>query len=101
MISPGQVRAARAFLNWRQADLAKAAGISEGSVKNVEGGNNDSHPSTLRSHPSTLRAVQSALEIAGVIFIEENGDGPGVRLRKQKSAEQGTRPEDLNASNDG
>ena len=94
MVSPGQVRAARAFLNWKQTDLANAAGISEGSVKNVERGNTD-------SYPATLRAVQSALEIAGVIFIEENGDGPGVRLRKQKSAEQGTRPEDLNASNDG
>jgi hypothetical protein len=23
-----------------------------------------------------------ALEAAGVIFVEENGDGPGVRLRK-------------------
>ncbi len=24
----------------------------------------------------------AALEAAGVIFIEQNGDGPGVRLRK-------------------
>jgi hypothetical protein len=23
-----------------------------------------------------------ALELAGVIFVEENGEGPGVRLRK-------------------
>jgi hypothetical protein len=31
-----------------------------------------------------LRAlrVRAALESAGVIFVEENGDGPGVRLRK-------------------
>jgi hypothetical protein len=27
-------------------------------------------------------ALQAALEAAGVIFIEENGEGPGVRLRK-------------------
>jgi hypothetical protein len=28
--------------------------------------------------------MNSALEAAGVIFVEENGDGPGVRLRKAK-----------------
>ena len=32
--------------------------------------------------PRTLQAVRSALEAAGVIFIDENGEGPGVRLRK-------------------
>jgi hypothetical protein len=30
-----------------------------------------------------MKAVQTALEVAGVIFVEENGDGPGVRLRKK------------------
>ncbi len=29
-----------------------------------------------------LRATVEAHEAAGVIFIEENGEGPGVRLRK-------------------
>ena len=28
--------------------------------------------------------MNSALELAGVIFVEENGEGPGVRLRKAK-----------------
>jgi hypothetical protein len=28
-------------------------------------------------------AVRRALEMAGVEFIDENGGGPGVRLRKQ------------------
>jgi hypothetical protein len=32
--------------------------------------------------PATLAAIQRALEAAGVIFVEENGEGPGVRLRK-------------------
>jgi hypothetical protein len=27
--------------------------------------------------------MKSALETAGVIFIDENGEGPGVRLRKE------------------
>jgi hypothetical protein len=33
---------------------------------------------------STLTSMQSALEAAGVIFVEENGDGAGVRLKKAK-----------------
>ena len=28
-------------------------------------------------------AERRALESAGVIFVEENGEGPGVRLRKK------------------
>lgn len=26
--------------------------------------------------------IRSSLEAAGVIFVDENGEGPGVRLRK-------------------
>jgi hypothetical protein len=36
-------------------------------------------------HPRTLDAIRSALEKAGVIFVEENGEGPGVRLKKKKA----------------
>jgi hypothetical protein len=32
----------------------------------------------------TLAAIRRALVAAGVIFVEENGDGPGVRLRKKE-----------------
>ena len=31
---------------------------------------------------SKRNLVKSALESAGVIFVEENGEGPGVGLRK-------------------
>jgi hypothetical protein len=33
-----------------------------------------------------VAAIRVALEAAGVIFVEENGEGPGVRLRKPKPA---------------
>ncbi len=33
----------------------------------------------------TLRLLQWALESAGVEFIDENGGGPGVRLRERQS----------------
>jgi hypothetical protein len=35
------------------------------------------------SKQSTMDKLQQALEAAGVDFIDENGGGPGVRLRKR------------------
>jgi len=32
---------------------------------------------------ATLQAIRRAFEMAGVQFIDENGGGPGVRLRKR------------------
>ncbi|MNV51180.1 hypothetical protein D3C71_1432200 [compost metagenome] len=66
------------MLDWKQTDLAKAAGLSEMSVKNVEKGQKDSRMSTIQS-------IRSALETAGILFIDQNGNGPGVRLRDRQA----------------
>lgn len=65
------------MLDWKQTDLAAASGLSEMSVKNVEKGQKDSRMSTIQS-------IRSALESAGIIFIDQNGNGPGVRLRDRQ-----------------
>ena len=39
---------------------------------------------TLKSSVENLLKVQQALEDAGVIFIDEDEEGPGVRLRKAR-----------------
>jgi hypothetical protein len=31
-----------------------------------------------------VKAARGALESAGIVFVDENGHGPGVRLRKSK-----------------
>jgi len=36
----------------------------------------------MAAHMSTVAALRKALEAAGVEFIDENGGGPGVRLRE-------------------
>ena len=36
---------------------------------------------------ANLAAIRAALEAAGVVFVDENGHGPGVRLRKSAGGE--------------
>lgn len=73
-----QLKAARALVGWEQAQLAEAATVSVNTVRNMEAAGAD----PVRGRLDTLGKLQAALEAAGVIFIEENGEGPGVRLRK-------------------
>lgn len=64
------------MLEWKQTDLATAAGISEMSVKNVEKGSTD-------SRVSTLQAIRAALENAGIEFINNDRGEGVVKLRAQ------------------
>lgn len=75
-ISPDQCRAARALVEMDQAVLAQRASVSRNTVVDFEKG---------RRVPTAnnLAAIRSALEGAGVLFIAENGAGPGVRLAKR------------------
>jgi transcriptional regulator with XRE-family HTH domain len=75
MISPAQCRMARAALELGVRDLAELAGVSAMTVTRFENGHS-------QGYPETLSKLQGALENAGVIFVEENGEGPGVRLKK-------------------
>lgn len=77
MISASQCRAARALLAWSQSDLCQAANVGRATLANFE-----SEKST--PYERTLRDIRTALETAGVIFIDQNGSGPGVRLRERQ-----------------
>ena len=73
-----QVRAARGLLGWSQSRLAEEARLSLPTVKRYESS------SPIRVSPDAIAALQRALERAGVIFVAENGGGPGVRLKKKR-----------------
>jgi hypothetical protein len=60
--------------------LAFRVGVSEKTVMTFKSGE-------PRSRPLDLGLVRERLEAAGVIFVEENGEGPGVRLRKRPRVE--------------
>jgi transcriptional regulator with XRE-family HTH domain len=76
LIFPDQIRMARAALNWSVRDLAKKAGLTPNTVSRIENG--------AESFASSLQRIQAALEAGGVLFIEQNGGGPGVRLRDRQ-----------------
>ncbi len=76
-ISPSQVRAARAMLAWSMTDLAKAAGVSVSTVKRFD----DERLAPVTD--GTVALMRDALETEGVRFLPDDGNGPGVRLRRR------------------
>jgi DNA-binding XRE family transcriptional regulator len=76
-VTSAQVKMARAALDWTVRDLAKATGLHRNTINNVEVGR-------YGGDPDTLQKIEKALVAAGVVFIDENGGGPGVRLRKRQ-----------------
>ena len=80
MVSVRQVKAARALLAWSQEHLAAKSGVSYPTLARLE-----SMDGELGGRSVTIGKIKDALEVAGVIFVEENGEGAGVRLRKAKT----------------
>ena len=78
-----QLRAARALIRWSAQDLSRHSSVSLRTIRRAE----LPKGRTAMTAANDL-AVRRALEAAGVEFIDENGGGPGVRLRdRQKSSE--------------
>jgi len=71
-----QLRMARAGVGWGVRELADRAGVTANTVTRIENG--------ADAKQSTIDRLQAALEAAGVEFIDENGGGPGVRLRERQ-----------------
>ncbi len=76
-IVPAQIRGARGMLDWTMLDLAKAAGVSVSTVKRME----TTEPQSVSS--AAYGIVRNALETEGVEFLDDEGGGPGMRLRNR------------------
>lgn len=74
-ITKEQCRAARALLDWSRDDLSGAAQVAHRTISDFERG-------ARQPIAATAQAMRTALETAGVVFVDENGEGPGVRLKK-------------------
>ncbi|MGX5719441.1 transcriptional regulator [Shinella zoogloeoides] len=67
---------ARIALGLGVRELAVLAKVAPGTVSRFEAGEE------LKER--TVEALKTALTEAGVIFIDQNGNGPGVRLRDRQ-----------------
>ena len=74
MITRVQIKMARAALGWGVRDLASKTGLAANTISRYENG--------ADALGATLLRIQRTLEEAGIIFIDEDDEGPGVRLRK-------------------
>jgi hypothetical protein len=76
-LTSGQLRAARALLRWSAEDLARHSALGVTTIRRAELTESETSLTVAND-----QAVRRALESAGIEFIDENGGGPGVRLRK-------------------
>jgi transcriptional regulator with XRE-family HTH domain len=74
--TPAQCRAARALLNWSQADLSEASSVATKTIADFE--REERNP-----YERTLADIRQAFEIAAIEFT--NGDNPGVRRRGDRT----------------
>jgi transcriptional regulator with XRE-family HTH domain len=75
-VSNRQIKAARALIGWSQEHLTVASGVSLPTIKRLE-----SADGLLGGRQGTRDRLIAALAGAGVIFINSDDEGPGVRLR--------------------
>src|SRR6516162_7004317 len=74
-----QIRAARALIRWTAEDLSRQSAVSLRTIRRAE----LAECETSMTAANDL-AIRQALEAAGVEFIDENGGGPGLRLRQRR-----------------
>lgn len=72
MISPEQCRAARAWLQWPQPELAKRARVGLSTVRDFETG-------ARTPIANNRQAIQTALETAGITLVfDADGKATGI-----------------------
>ena len=77
MITGAQIRAARGALRWSIDMLAEKAGLAPRTILRFE--QVDGVPP---SRSSNLEHVRKILEAAGIEFVGDPNDAPGIRLRQ-------------------
>jgi len=65
-ITAAQLRAARGLMDWTRSELAKAAGLSAETIKNIEHG-------VYMPQDTTINAIVNAFEENNVAFSEDEG----------------------------
>ena len=77
-LTSAQIRAARALIRWSAEDLASHCAVSVTTIRRAELTHSETSLTRVNDY-----VIRQALEAAGVEFIDADGEGPGVRLRKR------------------
>ena len=75
MLTGMQIRIARSALSWSVAKLASESLVSARTINRLE-----TEKAEFTITPANLKIIRETLEAAGIEFIGEPDNGPGVRL---------------------
>ena len=75
MLNCNQIRMARAALSWSVTTLAENSSVSVSTIKRIE-----TEDGLHKATEANLKLIRTTLEAAGIEFIGDATDGPGVRL---------------------
>jgi len=95
MITAAQIRGARAMMGMTVNELADASQLSVSLIETIE-----RHAES--DDANAIAAVRAVFEARGILFLasgSQDAGGPGLRLKDHDGGD-GTRPENLNATND-
>ena len=70
-----QIRMARAALGWSFEIMAEKCGVSSRTLRRIE-----SEDGLQKATNANLRLIRETLQAAGIEFIGDEHNGPGVRL---------------------
>ena len=73
-----QIKMARAALDWSIDVLAEKTDVSSRTIKRIE-----AQVGIPAATEANLRLIRETLQDAGIEFIGDEGDGPGVRLWRE------------------
>lgn len=82
MLNRMQLKAARAWLDLSQDELAAASGVAKRTIARIELG-------SAVSYDRTIRDLQTTLEQRGIEFVFENGRGIGILVKDSVSTREG------------
>ena len=78
MLTCNQIRMSRAALGWSISKLSERSSVSVSTIKRLE-----SEDGFNKATEANLRLIRETFQAAGIEFIGDAGDGPGVRLWSQ------------------
>ena len=75
IVSCVQIKMARSALGWSTQKLSEESGVSARTLNRIE-----TSEGFLSATTANLKLVEMTLNAAGIEFIGDAGEGPGVRL---------------------